>query len=388
MRLGFLVAGRLYHWSFRRPGISEATRLVAWMSAASVVFWLVLEYRHPRALPRSVYAPEFFLTVSLVAVLRFGPRILETWYGEWQRVQQPATLRTIIVGAGQDGDLLARDLLAAPDSKYHVVGFVDDAVHRHGMTVSGKWVLGSVSELPRLIAKHKVSTVLLALPELPAQEVRALLNLCASSKASFKTIPASYATLAPHLSAAMLHDLSPDDLLSRDPVTFDYQEVRRLVAGRKVLVTGAGGTIGGEICDQLARNGVSQLVMVDMNENELYLRARRLEDQCPELDVRADVADIRDLKRLMELGERHRPEFVFHAAAHKHVPLMEDAPGEAVKNNVFGTLNVALMADRTAPSGWWSSPPTRRSTLPRSWARPSASPSWSPRTWRGVPALR
>jgi FlaA1/EpsC-like NDP-sugar epimerase len=143
----------------------------------------------------------------------------------------------------------------------------------------------------------------------------------------------------------MLDDLAPEDLLPRKPVEFDRGELRRLVTGRRALVTGAGGSIGGEICRQLVHYGVRQLVMVDMNENELYLRARRIAEEQPQVDVRAEVADVREPARVARLGDRYRPEYVFHAAAHKHVPLMEEAPEEAVKNNVFGTLNVARMAD-------------------------------------------
>jgi FlaA1/EpsC-like NDP-sugar epimerase len=143
----------------------------------------------------------------------------------------------------------------------------------------------------------------------------------------------------------MLHDLSPEDLLPRDAVRFDYEEIRDLVAGRRVLVTGAGGSIGGEIARQLALHGAETLVLVDMNENELYLKARRLREEHPDIHVLTEVADIRERDRIERLGNKHRPQYVFHAAAHKHVPLMEEAPEEAVKNNVFGTLNVARMAD-------------------------------------------
>jgi FlaA1/EpsC-like NDP-sugar epimerase len=189
-----------------------------------------------------------------------------------------------------------------------------------------------------------VTHVLLAIPTLPAQRIRKILALCASSKASFKTVPGSYTHIDDRISTAMLHDLSPDDLLPRDPIAFDKGEIHRLVHGKSALVTGAAGSIGGEICRQLAQHGVSQLVMVDMNENELYLRARRLQEEWPSLRLHSEVADIREYGRLARLGKKYRPELVFHAAAHKHVPLMEDAPEEAVKNNVFGTLNVALMA--------------------------------------------
>jgi FlaA1/EpsC-like NDP-sugar epimerase len=321
-------------------GLPEAARLTGAMFAASVVFALVCP-----GLPRSVYVLEFFLTTSLMGAFRFAPRMVEGWHTEWQKRWSVATRRTIIVGAGGTGDLLARDLLRAPDAKYFVVGFVDDDPSKLGIRVSGKPVLGGLAQLPELIASYRVSTVLLAVPSMKAERIRDLLARCASSKATFKTIPASYAHLDDRISAAMLHDLAPDDLLPRDPIAFDAREIRERVCGRRVLVTGAAGTIGGEVCLQLARSGVSLLVMVDINENDLYLRARRLEAEFPSVRVFAEVADIRELPRLHRLAAEYRPSLVVHAAAHKHVPLMEDAPEEAIKNNVFGTVNVALMAD-------------------------------------------
>ncbi len=338
IRLAMVCVTGLHCWSFRMSGLSEAARLAFAMMAGTVAFAFACQ-----RLPRTVYVLEFFFTTSLMAGVRFAPRFLQGCYAEWQRRGGAVTLRTIIVGAGGTGDLLARDLLRS-QSEHLVVGFVDDEPAKLGMRVSGKPVLGKVSDLARLIARHRVSTVLLAIPRLPAERIREILEICASSKASFKTIPASYAYLDQRISAAMLHDLSPDDLLARNPIAFDDREIRNLVQGRSALVTGAAGTIGGEICAQLARHGVSELVMVDMNENELYLRARRLQDECPSVLLHSEVGDIRELARLHRLATRYRPELVFHAAAHKHVPLMEDAPEEAVKNNVFGTLNVALMA--------------------------------------------
>jgi len=346
IRLGAVAGSGVHRWSFHMSGLAEAERLAGAMFAASVLFVLTFTGLVPDGLPRSVYVLEFFLTLSLMASLRFAPRILETWHGEWRRRTRASTQRTIIVGAGRTGDLLARDLIGSRDGKYLLVGFVDDATGELGVHVSGKPVLGTVNDLPRLIERFHISTVLLAIPKLPAERVRSILKLCASSRASFKTIPASYSYIDQRISAAMLHDLSPDDLLGREPVAFDVEEIRRLVQRRSVLVTGAGGTIGGEICQQLAHHGVSRLVMVDMNENELYLRLRSLQVECPSVELHAEVADIRELDRLEQLGRQYQPEFIFHAAAHKHVPLMEDAPEEAVKNNVFGTLNVALVANR------------------------------------------
>jgi len=340
LRLGAICAAGLHRWSFRCSGLAEAARLVFWMLGASIVLAVAFP-----GLPRSTYPLEFFFTLSLMGALRFAPRFLESWYADWQRRSLPSTRRTLIVGAGARGDLLARDLLRSTGA-HLVVGFVDDDPALIGMRVCGKPVLGKVEALPQLLRRFRISTVLLALPNLSPRRVREILRVCTAAEVSFKVIPGSYGPEGGRLSAAMLRDLSPEDLLARDPIVLDDGEIRGLVRGRRALVTGAGGTIGGEICRHLAAHRVGELVMVDMNENEMYLGARRLQEEHPSLTLRTEVADIRDFRRLHGLGDQYRPELVFHAAAHKHVPLMESAPEEAVKNNVFGTLHVALMAHR------------------------------------------
>ena len=225
------------------------------------------------------------------------------------------------------------------------MGFVDDNPRKHRMTLGGKPILGNVDQLPELIQSYRISLVMLAIMELPAERVRHILDTCAASKAKFKIIPASFTQMDQRVSAAMLHDLSPEDLLPRVAVDFDAQEIDSLVRGRRILITGGAGSIGSEIARQAVAHGAAQVVLVDMNENDLYFLSRRLKAHQSATRVRAEVADVREPGRLLALGKRYRPQLVFHAAAHKHVPLMEDAPEEAVKNNVFGTLNVARMAD-------------------------------------------
>jgi FlaA1/EpsC-like NDP-sugar epimerase len=300
--------------------------------------WITPEYTGAMALA------ALFIVTALMGCVHYAPRLTLGWIERRRRIRREGALRTIVVGAGAAADLLARDLLRSWASTHCVVGFVDDDPAKIRTRLHGKPVLGSLRELPELIEKHQVRMVLLAIPRLPADRIREILSMCGSSKASFRIIPSSFAYLDERVSASMLHDLSPEDLLPRDAVAFDHAEIRGHVEGRRVMVTGAGGSIGGELCRQLAANGVWQLVMVDMNETEIYLRARELEEDHPGVSVRCEVANIRDPSRLQRLAMEYQPQYVFHAAAHKHVTLMEDAPEEAVKNNVFGTLNVARMA--------------------------------------------
>jgi len=343
-RLLLAAAFRMYRWSFRTPGLAEAAKVcLANLLGTGVLVPLSLWLRPP-ALPRSIYVLELFFTTALTGGLRFGPRLVRRFSVEWRRARSGAA-RTLIAGAGTAGDLLLRDILSSPSHPYHVVGFVDDDLGKIGTSLNGRRVLGRLKDLPRLAGEHRVSTVLLAIPGLHQRRIREVLRRCSHLALQYKIVPGSLARTDKRLTAAMLNDLSPEDLLPREPVCFDPEEVRRHVAGRRILVTGAGGSIGGEIARQLAAHGPSRLVLLDLNENELYLLCRALQAKHPDLDIHPVVASIRDEARILAVGREHRPEHVFHAAAHKHVPLMEDAPAEALKNNVLGTLHVARMAD-------------------------------------------
>jgi FlaA1/EpsC-like NDP-sugar epimerase len=340
------VAFGLDRWSFRMSGLLEAVRLAAATTVGTLVFVLLMPLVAEPGLPRSIAALEFFLTTSLMAAYRFAPRVAQGWMLERRRLRkQGGARRTLIVGAGNAGDLLLRDLVRSTGHDHSVVGFVDDDAGKIGTSIGGKLVLGKIADLPRLIDRQHASTVMLAIPSLAGERVREILRLCSRHKTSFKIIPASFSFLNERLTAAMLHDLAPEHLLPRGEVSFSQPEIRSLVQGRRVMVTGGAGTIGGEIARQVVGLDAALVVLVDINENELYLAYRRLKAAHPKVDVRVEVADIRDEARLHRLGREYSPQYVFHAAAHKHVPLMEDAPEEAIKNNVLGTLHVARMAD-------------------------------------------
>ncbi|MBF5043472.1 polysaccharide biosynthesis protein [Aggregicoccus sp. 17bor-14] len=334
----------LHRWSFHGAGLNEAGRLVLAGALGTLLFEAARAALGLPRWPSSVLALELLSTTGLLGAYRFAPRMMWLWQLDQQRARDTGKHRTLIVGAGNAGELLLHDLQHNAGCCFHVVGLVDDDRAKHGTCLHGKPVLGPLSRLPELIARHGVGQVLIAIPKLPPERLRELLGLCRRQSVSFKIMPASLAEEGQRLSASMLHDLSPEHLLPRDAVAFDARELQRLVAGRRILITGAAGSIGSELARQVASLAPASLVLLDMNENELYLLARRLEERHPQLAISAIVADIRDRGRLLRLGREHAPHYVFHAAAHKHVPLMERAPEEAVKNNVFGTLNVARMA--------------------------------------------
>ena len=345
LRLAADLAFGLHRWSFRFSGLHEAIRLVTATLSGSAVFVVALFFVRLPEPPRSVILMEFFLTTSAMALLRFSPRAANSWYFDRRMFRRRESKRpTLIIGAGSTGDLLLRDLQRSAEHDYDVVGFVDDNPRMAGHHVGGRPVLGEVGQLPALVERHAISQVLIAIPRLSAQRIQDILKMCSRLKVHFKMLPVSFAYLTDRVTASMLHDLSPEDLLSRAAAVFDPEEIRPLVSGRRVLVTGAAGSIGGEIARQVSAFGPESLVLVDVNENDLYFLFRELREKHPELKVFAEIGSVRDEKRMARLGEKYKPQDVFHAAAHKHVPLMEDAPDEAVKNNVFGTWNVARMA--------------------------------------------
>ncbi len=336
---------RAHRWSFRLSGLADGMRVAKAGVVGTLLFLAALFVLQLKVPPRSVVVLELLLSLAAMAAVRFSPRYAKTAMLDWGRGRNNGgVLRTLIVGAGAAGEGLLRDLQRSDEHNYRVIGFIDDDPGKHGVLVGDRPVLGSIDELPRIIAEHHIAKVLIAIPRLPAARLRHLLSLCSNLKVRFKILPVSFVYLQEHVSAAMLKDLTPEDLLPREPVSFSDGYKTIDLRPRTALVTGGAGSIGSEICEQLIEGGLGRLVMVDINENNLYLLQRRLERVRVDATVIAEVADVRDRARVTALFERYRPHDVFHAAAHKHVPLMEAAPCEAVKNNVLATRIAAEAA--------------------------------------------
>jgi FlaA1/EpsC-like NDP-sugar epimerase len=287
------------------------------------------------------------LLVSVIAMmsLRFGPRLAWVYWTQFSLGRRHDRRRTIIVGAGAAGEMLFRDLQRSGDHAYQVMGFVDDDRSKWADVINGRPVFGGVAALPELITRLKISNVLIAVPRESQSVARDVVSRCAGLKVQIKALPVSFLYFQELGAAAMLHDLSAEDLLSRQSVVFDEHE-RSLIAGHRILVTGAAGSIGSEICRQLLDLGAGQVLAVDINENGLYFLEQQIVRNTPADRFVTQLADIRDGTRIDRLLHTYRPHAVFHAAAHKHVPMMEAAPCEAVKNNVIGTRHVLRAAAR------------------------------------------
>ena len=348
IRIAVHVVFGIHKWSFRLAGIHEAVRLVQAELTGTMVFVAIFYFLQRAAEdvtlgpPRSIIIIELLLTTALIGALRFSPRLAHIWTID--RFRTGERIRTLIVGAGSAGELLMRDLDRSDEHPYRVAGFVDDDPQKWGMSIGGRRVLGSLDKVPALVEDLEIRQLLFAIPRLPAARVREVLSACARFKLTYKILPVSFAYLNDRVSVSMLQDLDADDLLPREQVVFEAREIEQLVAGRRILVTGAAGSIGSEICRQLAELKPEVLVLVDTDENALYMQYRELQARHPELRIAPEVADVRDPLRLRGIGARYRPQDVFHAAARKHVPFMEAMPEEAIKTNVTGARTVARIA--------------------------------------------
>ncbi len=351
IRLSLHLGFGLHRWSFRLSGLHEGLRVVyaTLMGTAlfATSFYFVQRAAEDVSLgpPRSVIVLEFLLTSSLIGAARFSFRVVGRWGVGAFRPRSGSWVRTIIVGAGSAGDLLLRDLQRSDEHNYKVIGFVDDERVKQGATIGGQMVLGSPDDLPALVQRWRVEQLLFAIPRLSPDRLRRILDSCSDLKLSYKTLPVSFAYLNDRIGVSMMEDLAPEHLLPRTPIPFDVEETRRHVSGRRFMVTGAAGSIGSEMARQIASLEPASLVLADINENGLYFLIRHLQRIHPTLEVVPEVVDIRDSARVTQLGLEHRPHVVFHAAAHKHVPLMERNPEEAIKNNVLGCRNVIEMAE-------------------------------------------
>lgn len=337
---------RTHRWTFSYPGLQDAVRVFGSAVTGTALFLVATYMLRLLSPPRSVVVLELLLSGALMAAYRFAPRLAHVYWRRMALRRSGDARRTLIVGAGAAGEMLFRDLQRSDEHPYDVVGFIDDNRTKWSHLVGGRPVFGGLSVLRRTIERYGISNILIAIPRDSHEVVREVVNCCAGLNVQIKALPVSFVYFQERGPASMLHDLSPEDLLSRRRVVFDEHE-RESFVGRRVLVTGAAGSIGSEICHQLLGLGVGRLLAVDMNENGLYLLEQRFRREFPDGRIDVQLADIRDRERVQTLFETFRPQDVFHAAAHKHVPLMEAAPCEAVKNNVGGTRHVLEAAERT-----------------------------------------
>jgi len=294
--------------------------------------------------PDTVLIIDWAGTIAMVGGLRFLVRIIR----EGSRPVSPAGLtRVLIIGAGDAGEGVLRELYRLPVEKYHVVGFIDDDPRKRGMRIHGVPVLGGVDDLAEIAGRQNAEEVVIALPRPTRDELRRIIEVCKGQRLTFRIVPGVADLIEGHLDIRRLREVDINDLLGREPVELDTENIGHFLAGKVVLVTGAGGSIGSELCRQVTAFRPERLVLLEQAENNLFHIDRELRSMAPDVPVVPVIADVCDRSRVAAVFRQYRPDVVFHAAAHKHVPMMELNPGEAIKNNVFGSRNVVDMARET-----------------------------------------
>ncbi len=293
--------------------------------------------------PQSVFLLDLGMTVAVVCGARI---IVRLYYEEVRPVPTTGRRHCLIIGAGDTGEALLREILRMPVDRYNVAGFLDDDPARQGSLIHGVPVLGPVSEVRRFCARHEIEELLIAIPNLPQKRLRKLVEEVQGLNVRLRTIPAMEAVIEGRVTVSQIRDVDIKDLLGREQVELDTAGIRDLLHGQRVLVTGAGGSIGSEICRQVLKFGPAKLVLLEQAENPLFEIDRELARLSPDIPRRCCIADICDARRLDGIFAEEQPAVVFHAAAHKHVPMMEINVGEALKNNILGTKTVADTARR------------------------------------------
>lgn len=290
--------------------------------------------------PRSIYLLTAMMSFLFVGGSRFFWRLLRD---EYVKIQ-PHHRRALVVGAGEVGVMVVRELKHSIKSELYPVVFIDDDLQKQSYEVLGIPVAGTRKDIQKIVKHYKIDDIIVAIPTASKSDISAIINLCKSTGCQIKIVPRVNDLINGKISLNMIRDVSVEDLLGREPVKVDLEEIAGYVKEQVILVTGAGGSIGSEISRQISCLSPKQLIILDHSENSIYDIEIELRGSYPSLDLVAVIADVKDRERLEHVFNYYEPQVVFHAAAHKHVPLMEENPGEAVKNNVFGTKNVAECA--------------------------------------------
>ncbi|TEB08226.1 UDP-N-acetyl-alpha-D-glucosamine C6 dehydratase [Pelotomaculum schinkii] len=338
---------KLYNriWAYASTG--ELFAVIQAVTLGSLAAIAISFFAHA-PLPRSIVAMHWAFAILLMG----GSRLLWRYAVEHLKTNgHKPSRRALIIGAGDGGAMVARELKGSKSS-FIPVGFIDDDPMKRNVTVLGLPVLGTREQIPEVVARLKISLVVIAMPSVEASVVRDIVEICRGTKAELRILPGMYQIIDGQVSVNHLRPVQLEDLLRREPVRVDLKEIAGYLGGKTVLITGAGGSIGSELCRQVAAVGPRKLVLLGHGENSVHSIWLELEEKFPGVALAIEIADIRDKPRVEDVFQTHRPDVVFHAAAHKHVPLMELHPAEAVKTNVFGTRNLAQAAVRFGASGF------------------------------------
>lgn len=331
-------------WAY--AGVNEMINIFLACIIASLSQLAIVAFLPPvdDFLPRSHYLICALILFVLESISRFSYRGIRSYMKN--RSVASSTTNVMIVGAGNAGEMLMREIGNSCYVDKKVVCVIDDTKSKIGSLIHGVRIVGDRYAIPEMAEKYDVKEIMVAIPSATEQQIKEILDICKDTGCSLKRLPGLYQLVNGEVSVSTLKEVDVDDLLGREPVRVNIASIMNYVSGKIVLVTGGGGSIGSELCRQIAGHKPKRLIIVDIYENSTYDIENELKEDYPELDLVVLIASVRNTKRIHKIFEEYRPEIVYHAAAHKHVPLMEDSPNEAIKNNVLGTWKVVDAADR------------------------------------------
>lgn len=340
----FVLFG-LYRGIWRYFGAQDFKRVLASVSLATAGLAILFHFLFLEKFPRSVYFINLMLCSFFISGTRFTIRSfysinIGTFLGKIRK-------RILIIGAGEAGAMIVADILRNLSRTYCIIGLVDDDVNKHGRTIEGIPVLGKIEETAKITQNTYIDEILIAIPSATKDQMRHILDICEKTNVKkIKTIPSIREVIDGTVRVTDVRDIELADLLSRNPAKFDEDAVKKYIEGKTVLVTGAGGSIGSELCKQICRFNPKLLILFERYENSLYLIEEELESSFPYINCCGYMGDINDPAGVENIFSKFKPQVIFHAAAYKHVPMAEQSPIQAVENNVFGTINVAECANR------------------------------------------
>lgn len=337
---------KLYSRVWRYAGSSELLAIVG-ANFAGAICWFIFSVLVEAVLPRSIYILTALVLTFFVGGTRLSLRVYSYLTSKPQYIQRTQKLnKVLVIGAGDAGAMLAREIERYHSGKRKIIGFIDDDRDKQGKTMFGIRVLGSRYDIEQVVADTDANEIIIAMPSVKGKEIKEIIDVCKNTNCKLTILPGVYEIIEGTVSVNQLRPVEVEDLLGRDPVKLDTKNVSAYITGKVVLITGAGGSIGSEICRQVAKMQPKKILLLGKGENSIYEISQELSIEYPQIRKVPIIADVRDEERINGIMDYFHPHVVFHAAAHKHVPLMEYQPMEAVRNNVLGTKVVAEAASK------------------------------------------
>jgi len=335
----------LYKTIWKYASISELLTIIKTSLVLNILF-LITIYFVNLAIPRSVILINFMTIIILMGGLRFTLRIIKEYLIRRNTSKTNKRVKALIVGAGDAGEIIVREMNKHHELDIEIIGLIDDDPAKQNLKIHDYPVLGTTKDIPKLIKKHDIYEVIIAIPSADGSTIRKIYELSNQKSVRVKIVPGIFEILNGDVDLKQIRDVKVNDLLKREPVDLKTEKITEYITEKTILVTGGSGSIGSELCRQIAQFNPKQLIILDINENSIYFIKLELEKKYPNLNFETIVGSIRDQDKLEQVFKHYQPDVVFHAAAHKHVPLMEDSPEEAVKNNILGTKKLVEKADK------------------------------------------